>query len=30
MAAIQQIADLDDKFEETRIRQGNVRGEIVE
>ena len=29
MAAIQQITDLDDKFKETRIKQGNMRSKIV-
>lgn len=29
MAAIQQITDLDDKFKETRIQQGNLRSKIV-
>jgi hypothetical protein len=29
MAAIQQITDLDDKFKETRINQGNMRSKIV-
>jgi hypothetical protein len=29
MAAIEQITDLDDKFKETRIHQGNMRSKIV-
>jgi hypothetical protein len=29
MSAIQQITDLDDKFKETRIKQGNMRSKIV-
>ena len=29
MAAIDQITDLDDKFRETRIKQGNLRSKIV-
>jgi hypothetical protein len=29
MAAIEQITDLDDKFKETRIKQGNMRSKIV-
>ena len=29
MAAIEQITDLDDKFKETRIQQGNMRSKIV-
>lgn len=29
MSAIEQITDLDDKFKETRIKQGNMRSKIV-
>jgi hypothetical protein len=29
LSAIQQITDLDDKFKETRIKQGNLRSKIV-